>query len=41
MARVKINILEISELKWLRMDGILLDDHYVYDYEQESLEELE
>ena len=41
MARVKINILEISELKWARMDEILLDDHYVYYYGQESLEEIE
>ena len=37
MARVNINILGISELKWTRMGEINSDDHYIYDCEQESL----
>ena len=35
MARVNINILEISELKWTGM--INSDDHYIYYCGQESL----
>ena len=30
MARVNINILEISELKWMRMGKFNSDDHYIY-----------
>ena len=37
MARVNVNILEISELKWTRMGEFNSDDHYVYYYRQESL----
>ena len=37
MARVNINILGISELKWTRMDEFNSDDHYMYYYGQESL----
>ena len=36
MARVNINILGISELKWTGMDEFNSDDHYIY-YGQESL----
>ena len=37
MARVNINILGISELKWIRMGEFNSDDHYIYYCEQESL----
>ena len=37
MARVNINILEISELKWTRMGEFNSDDHYIYYCRQESL----
>ena len=37
MARVKINILGISELKWTGMGEFNSDDHYVYYCGQESL----
>ena len=37
MARVNINILGISELKWTRMGEFNSDDHYIYYYEQVSL----
>ena len=37
MARVNINILEISELKWTRMGKFNSDDHYIYYCGQESL----
>ena len=37
MARVNINILRISELKWSRMGECNLDDDYIYDCGQESL----
>ena len=37
MARVNINILRISELKWTGMDEFKLDDHYIYYCGQESL----
>ena len=30
MARVNINILGISELKWTRMGDFNSDDHYIY-----------
>ena len=39
MARVNIDILGISELKWTRMDKFNSDDHYIYYCGQESLEE--
>ena len=37
MARVNIDILGISELKWTSMDEFNSDDHYVYYCRQESL----
>ena len=37
MARVNINILEISELKWTGMRESNSDDHYIYYCRQESL----
>ena len=37
MARVNIDILRISELKWTRMDEFNPDDHFVYSCGQESL----
>ena len=36
-ARVNINILGISELKWIGMGEFNSDDHYIYYYGQESL----
>ena len=37
MARVNIDNLGISELKWIRMGEFNSDDHYVYYCGQESL----
>ena len=37
MARVNVNILRISELKWTRMGEFNPDDHYIYYCGQESL----
>ena len=37
MARVNINILGISELKWTGMGKFNSEDHYIYYYGQESL----
>ena len=37
MARVSIDILGISELKWTGMGGFNSDDHYTYYCRQESL----
>ena len=37
MARVNIDILGISELKWTGMGGFNSDDHYIYYCRQESL----
>ena len=37
MARVNINILEISELKWMGIGEFNSDDHYIYYRGQESL----
>ena len=36
MARVNINILGISKLKWTRMREFNSDDHYIYYCGQES-----
>ena len=36
MARVKVNILGISELKWMGMSKFNSDDHYIYYCGQES-----
>ena len=37
MARVNVDILGISKLKWTRMGEFNLDDHYIYYCGQESL----
>ena len=37
LARVNIDILGISELKWTRMGEFNSDDHYIYYRGQESL----
>ena len=37
IARVNIDILGISELKWIGMDEFNSDDHYIYYCGQESL----
>ena len=37
MARVNVNILGISELKWTGMGEFNSDDHYIYYCRQESL----
>ena len=37
MARVNVNILGISELKWTRMGEFNSDDHYIYYCGQESI----
>ena len=35
MARVNVNILGVSELKWTGMGEFNSDDHYIYYYGQE------
>ena len=37
MARVNVNILGISELRWIAMGEFNSDDHYIYYCGQESL----
>ena len=37
MARVNVDILRISELKWTGMGEFNSDDHYIYYYGLESL----
>ena len=37
MARVNVNIIGISELKWTGMGEFNSNDHYIYDCGQESL----
>ena len=37
MARVNVDILGISELKWTKMGECNSDDHYIYYCGQESL----
>ena len=37
MARVNIDILGISELKWTGVGEFNSDDHYIYYFRQESL----
>ena len=37
MARVNVDILGISELKWTGMGEFISDDHYIYYCGQESL----
>ena len=41
MARVNVDILGISELKWTGMGEFNSDDHYVYYLGKNSLEEME
>ena len=41
MARVKVDILEISELKWTGSGEFNLDDHYIYYFGKNPLEEME
>ena len=41
MARVNINILGISELKWTGMGEFNSDDHYIYTVGKNALEEME
>ena len=41
MARVNIDILGISELKWIRMSEFNTDDHYVSTVDKNPLEEME
>ena len=37
MARVNVDILGITELRWTGMGEFNSDDHYIYYYRQESL----
>ena len=37
MARVNVDILRISELKWTRIGDCNSDDHYIHHCGQESL----
>ena len=37
MAKVNIDILGISELKWTRVDKFNSDEHYIYYFVQETL----
>ena len=41
MARVNINSLGISELKWTGMGEFNSDDHYIYYCRQDPSEEME
>ena len=41
MARMNVNILGISQLKWTGMDEFNSNDHYIYYYGQNPLEEME
>ena len=41
MARVNVDILGISELKWTGMGEFNSDDHYVYCLGKNPLEEME
>ena len=41
MARVNVNILGISELRWRVLGEFNLDDHYIYYCGQDALEEME
>ena len=40
MARVNMNILRISELKWMGMGKFNSDDHYIYCCGKNPLEEM-
>ena len=40
MARLNIDILGISELKWTEMGELNSDGHYIYYFGQESLKKV-
>ena len=40
MARVNVDILGISELKWIGIGEFHSDDHYIYYCRQESLRKI-
>ena len=41
IARVNLDILGVSELKWMGMGEFNSDDHYIYYFGQDPLEEME
>ena len=41
MARMNVNLLGVSELKWTRMGEFNSDDHYIYYCGKNPLEEME
>ena len=41
MARVNVNVLGISELKWTGMGEFNSDDHYIYTADRNPSEEME
>ena len=41
MTRTKVDILGISELKWTGMGELNSDDHYIYYWGRNPLEEME
>ena len=41
MARVNVDILGISKLKWTGMGDFTSDDHYIYYCGKDSLEKME
>ena len=41
MARVNVDILGISELKWTRMGEFNSDNHYIYYWGKNPLEEMD
>ena len=41
IARVNIDNLGVSELKWMGMGEFNSDDHYIYYFGQDPLEEME
>ena len=41
VARMSVDILEIRELEWTGMGEFNSDDHYIYYYGQEPLEEMQ
>ena len=41
IAKLNINILGISELKWMRMSRFNSDNHCIYYYGKNPLEEME
>ena len=41
IVRINVNILGISELKWMGMGELNSDDHYIYYLDKNPLEEME